>query len=75
MLLFMPARFASCFDLPSRRLTFTACATVPLILLVALTTVLLQLQPTLRPCSDRLSQMGCDALQQISLQRTSVRGK
>jgi hypothetical protein len=41
-------------------------------LLVALTAVLLQLQPTSRPCSDRLSQMGRDALRQISLQRPST---
>jgi hypothetical protein len=35
--LFMPARFASCLDFPSHRLIFTACVTVPLILLDALT--------------------------------------
>jgi hypothetical protein len=51
---------------------FTSCATVPLILLVALTAVLLQLHPTSRPCSDRLSQMGRDALRQISLQWPST---
>jgi hypothetical protein len=35
--LFMLARFASCLDLSSRRLAFTACAMVLLILLDALT--------------------------------------
>jgi hypothetical protein len=66
--LFMPARFASCLDFPSCRLAFTACAMVLLILLDALTAESLQPQLTSRPCSDRLSQMGRDALQQISLQ-------
>jgi hypothetical protein len=72
MLLFMPARFASCLDLPSRRLTFTACAMVLLILLDALTAESLRPQLPSRPCSDRLFQMGRDALQQISLQRPSI---
>jgi hypothetical protein len=72
MLLFMPARFAICLDLPSHRLAFTACAMVLLILLDALTTESLQPQLTARPYSDRLSQMGLDTLQRISLQRPSI---
>jgi hypothetical protein len=64
----MLARFASCLDSMSHRLVFIACAMVPLILLVALTTELLQLQLTSRLCSDRPSQMGRDVLRQISLQ-------
>jgi hypothetical protein len=55
ILLFMPARFASCLDLLSRRLAFTACATVPLILFDTLTAESLQLQLTSQPCSDRPS--------------------
>jgi hypothetical protein len=68
----MPARFASCLDSTSHRLVFTACAMVPLILLVALTAELLLLQLTSRPCSNRPSQMGHDVLRQISLQRPST---
>jgi hypothetical protein len=41
MILFMPARFASYLGLPSRRLAFTACDMVLLILLDALTVELL----------------------------------
>jgi hypothetical protein len=55
-------------DSLSHRLAFTACVMVLLILLGALTAELLQLQLTSRPCSDHLSQMGRDALRQISLQ-------
>jgi hypothetical protein len=68
----MPAIFASCLDLPSHRLAFAACAMVLLILLDALTEESLQLQLTSRPCSDHPSQMGRDALRQISLQRPST---
>jgi EamA domain-containing membrane protein RarD len=68
----MLARFASCMDFLSHRLIFTACVMVLLILLGALTTELLQLQPTSWLCSDRPSQMGRDVLWQISLQRPST---
>jgi hypothetical protein len=71
MLQFMPARFATCLDSTSHRLVFTACATTPLILLIALTAELLLVQLTSRLCSDRPSQMGRDVLRQISLQRPS----
>jgi hypothetical protein len=72
MSLFMPARFASCLDFPSRRLAFIAYAMVLLILLDAPTAESLQPQLTPRVCSDHLSQMGRDAVQQISLQRLSI---
>jgi hypothetical protein len=72
MLLFMPVRFTSCLDSPSHQLAFTACVMVLLILLGALTAELLQLQLMSRPCSDRLSQMGRDALRQTSLQWPST---
>jgi hypothetical protein len=68
----MPVRSASCLNLLSHRLAFTACVMALLILLDALTAELLQPQLTSRPCSDRLSQMGRDGLQQISLQRPSI---
>jgi hypothetical protein len=55
------------FGFNESSLIFTACATVPLILLVALTAELLQLQLMSRPYSDHPSQMGRDVLQQISL--------
>jgi hypothetical protein len=45
---------------------FTAYAMAPLTLLVALTAVLLLVQPTSRLCSDRPSQMGRDTLRQNS---------
>jgi hypothetical protein len=72
MLPFMPARFANCLDSTSHRLVFTACAMAPLILLVALTAELLQVQLTSRLCSALPSQMGHDILRQISLQRPST---
>jgi hypothetical protein len=71
MSLFMPARFASYLDFTSHRLVFTAYAMAPVTLLVALTTVLLLVQLTLRLCSDRPSQMGRDALRQTSPQQQS----
>jgi hypothetical protein len=67
----MTARFASCLDSTSHRLVFTACATTPLILLVALTTELLLVELTSWLCSDRPSQMGRDVLRQTSPQRPS----
>jgi hypothetical protein len=51
----------------SHRLVFTTYAMAPLTLLIALTAVLLRVQLTSRLCSDRPSQMGRDALRQISL--------
>jgi hypothetical protein len=72
MLLFVLARFASCLDFLSHRLAFTACVMVLLILLGALTTELLQLQLTSRPCSDHPSQICRDVLWLISLQRPST---
>jgi hypothetical protein len=65
----MLARFASYLDFTSHRLVFTAYATTPLTLLVALTAVLLRVQLTSRLCSARPSQMGRDAHRQISLQQ------
>jgi hypothetical protein len=65
----MPVRFDSYLDSTSHPLVFTACATTPLILLVALTTELLLVQLTSWLCSDRPSQMGRDVLRQTSLQR------
>jgi hypothetical protein len=52
----------------SRRLDFTAYATAPLTLLVALTAVWLRAQLTSRLCSARPSQLGRDAHRQITLQ-------
>jgi hypothetical protein len=56
-------------DFMSHRLVFTAYAMAPLTLLVALTAVSLRVQLTSRLCSDRPSQMGGDALRQISPQQ------
>jgi hypothetical protein len=67
----MLARFASYLDSTSHQLVFIACATAPLILLVALTAELLQLQLMSWLCSDCPSQMCRDVLPQISLQRPS----
>jgi hypothetical protein len=71
MSLFMPARFASYLDFTSHRLVFIAYAMAPLTLLVTLTVVLLQVQLMSRLCSNRPSQMGRDALRQISPQQLS----
>jgi hypothetical protein len=71
MSLLLPARFASSLVFTSRRLDFTTYATTPLTLLIALTAVWLRVQLTSRLCSDRPSQMGRDAHQQISLQQQS----
>jgi hypothetical protein len=71
MSLLLPVRFASSLDFPSRRLDFTAYATAPLTLLVALTVVWIRVQLTSRLCSARPSQMGRDVHRQISLQQPS----
>jgi hypothetical protein len=71
MSLLPPVRFTSSLDFPSRQLDFTAYATAPLTLLVALTAVWLRVQLTSRLCSARPSQMGRDVHRQISLQQPS----
>jgi hypothetical protein len=68
----LPLRFASSLDFPSRRLDFTASATAPLTLLVALTAVWLRVQLTSRLCSARPSLMGRDVHRQILLQQPSI---
>jgi hypothetical protein len=72
MSLLLPVRFASSLDFPSRRLDFTAYATTPLTLLIALTAVWLRVQLTSRLCSARPSQMGRDVHRQILLQQPST---
>jgi hypothetical protein len=58
MSLLLPIRFASSLDFPSRRLDFTAYATAPLTLLIAITAVWLRVQLMLWLCSAHPSQDG-----------------